>query len=141
MIKNYIKKYKIKKTRIPQVKELFEITKDPRLSTFIINSTKGEPELVDYLISSYKERSKNYKVKEPAAFMHNLFQTLKIDYISQKKISGREISKEQIDHFINMSAKIITLINSTGDKIVIEVIKDDKGTKFIYKDTINSKYE
>ncbi len=139
MIENYIKKYKIKKTRIEQVKTLFEITNDPRLSTFIVNSTKTEPELVDYLISSYKERAKNYKVKEPAAFMHSLFQTLKIDYISSKKLRGKEITKEQMDYFINMSAKIITLTNSTGDKIIIEVLKDDRGVKFIYKDTVSSK--
>lgn len=136
MIEESIKKYKIKKKRIPQVMALFEITKDPRLSTFIVNSTKSEPELVNYLLDSYKTRSQQSKFKDPGAIIYTMFQTLKMDYISHKKERGQEITKEELNQFINQGAVIVTLQNRTGETLVIEVVKDDRGTKFIYKDTI-----
>jgi hypothetical protein len=138
MIDEYIKKYKIKKKRIPQVKELYNITKDPRLSTFIINSTKREPELVDFLLKNYKKRSKKSKFKDPGAIIYTMFKTLKIDYVSHKMKHGSEVSKEQLDFFINSgAAKMLTLTNAVGDRLIFEVVKNDKGAvKIIYKDTI-----
>jgi hypothetical protein len=138
MIDDYIKKYKIKKKRVPQVKKLFKITQDPRLSTFIVNSTKNDPEIVDYLIDNYIARSKKSKFKNPGAIIYTMFETIQIDYISHKKKTGTEISKELFEFYINSGAtKIITLINQVGEQLIFEVVKDHKGTvSFIYKNTI-----
>ncbi|MDD3150799.1 MAG: hypothetical protein PHV68_08180 [Candidatus Gastranaerophilales bacterium] len=136
MIEEYIKKYKIKKKRIPQVKELFRITKDPRLSTFIVNSTKSEPELIDFLLNNYKNASTRSKFKDPGAIIYTMFQTIKIDYISHKREKGHRITKQELDYFIEHGTKIITLLNSVGETLVIEVVKDDRGTFFVYQDTV-----
>jgi hypothetical protein len=138
MIDDYIKKYKIRKKRVPQVKKLYEITQDPRLSTFIVNSTKNDPEIVDYLIDNYTARSKKSKFRNPGAIIYTMFETILIDYVSHKQKTGTEIPKDRFDYFINSgAAKIVTLINQVGEQLVFEVVKNDRGeTKLFYKDTI-----
>jgi len=138
MIDEAIKKYKIPKKRIPQVKELYNITGDSRLSTYIVKSTKHEPELVDFLIETYKERSRKSKFRNPCAIINTMFKTLKVDFVIHKKQRGTELPQEQFEYFMKSGAvKIITLTNAIGDNLIFEVVKDTHGNvTIIYKDTI-----